>query len=72
MEVIVLGVQIGFASGWDEIDGLGLVFYDFVAFEPDFEWANSKDLHVSFDDGVFAYYDDNGKVVESRDIKWSI
>lgn len=66
IEVKVLGLVIGTASGWDELDTCVLYFYDF---EPN-NGINlpSKDLVVDFEDGLFMTYDDDGTETHSSSV----
>lgn len=59
IEVKILGVEVGKASGWDEVDLLGLQFYDFVPLEG-FS-IPAGDISVHYDSGIIGLYDKEGK-----------
>jgi len=49
MDVVVLGITIGTASGWDETTDFGLTFYDF---EAKLSGILEGDLYVDFQSGA--------------------
>lgn len=62
----VLGRVIGTATGWDQCDTFVMMLYDF---EP----ANDVDLpagdiNIDFENGVVETFNEEGKVVLSKDI----
>lgn len=63
----VLGRDIGTGSGWDQIDMVQIVIYDFI---PSFGVDLPRgDLSVEYDNGYFKMYDDDvGEVTWSADM----
>ncbi len=63
--VIILGVNIGTAESWDQVDSEEVCFMDFVP-ENGFVWEYDH-INFNWQDGLFKEYDDDGKIV--RQIK---
>lgn len=65
VEVDILGKTIGTCTGWDEIDTLILVFYDFVPDEVHKDSLIEGDITVYYDKGLIRYYyDDEGGITK--------
>lgn len=66
IDLIVLGRKIGTCDGWDSVDELAHVYYDFIPIIglsiPD------GDLRVLYSDGKFETYADEGDVIFAADI----
>lgn len=62
----VLGREIGTATGWDQADTFVMQLYDFKP--ADNVDLPSGTLCINFESGVAETYDDNGKVLISKDI----
>lgn len=76
MDVTILGLSIGTASGWDEWSDFGLVFYDF---EPNDHGklflgalrVVTGTLAIDFNTGVVEACDDDGNT-QSYSVDWSV
>lgn len=67
MKVIILGRDIGTASGWDEISLNEIVFYDFKS--SDLEKLDSAySLFVNFEDGFYQLFYENDNESELFDL----
>lgn len=66
-DVTVLGEVIGTASGWDGMDYLEVLFYNF---EPSnkISGLDGGDVCVNYNNGKFEYYNDEGLVEYSVSI----
>lgn len=62
----VLGREIGTATGWDQADTFVMQLYDFQPAENVDLPAGT--LCINFESGVAETYDDDGKVLISKDI----
>ena len=67
IDVIVLGINIGTASGWDEVEVAHIVFYDFASSIP--ELTNGSTINFDFQKGEISYFkDEDGTLIKSFDM----
>lgn len=64
-EAEVMGVVIGTCDGWDMVDTLNVVFYDYKS-NPEFcRWLPDGDVNFDFNKGTIDYFDDNGVLIRT-------
>jgi len=67
MEVIALGIKLGTASGWDQVTGWGLTFYDYESNLPDIP---EGDLYIDFETGDLQITDESNTVLLNVPAYW--
>ena len=66
MEVTVVGINIGTASGWDQVTDNGIQFYDFIP-NSIFGLLNA-DIYIDTETGVWEQYNEEGTEVINKGI----
>ncbi len=71
IEWTACGRIIGKASGWDQVDNWAIVLYDFEPGEG-YSGPLSKDITIFYESGLIEIYNDEGVVLQSKDLISSI
>lgn len=64
-ELSIFNRKVGTCTGWDDIDHLHLVFYDFKPYEG-FDMPQA-DLSVDYENGFFMNFNDDGDIIVQKD-----
>lgn len=64
-EAEIMGVSLGTCDGWDMVDTLNVVFYDYQPNENLSRWLPAGDVNFDFSLGRIEYFDDDGGLIRS-------
>ena len=64
-EAEIMGMVIGTCDGWDIVDTLNVVFYDYQPSREFSRWLPAGDVNFDFNKGAIDYFSEDGTLIRT-------